>query len=38
MNFSLIEKRLEKEGVFTTQRYEFGRSIKAACGQLATGR
>ncbi|MFA5715081.1 MAG: 23S rRNA (adenine(2503)-C(2))-methyltransferase RlmN [Candidatus Paceibacterota bacterium] len=27
---------LEKEGVFTTQRYEFGRGIKAACGQLAT--
>lgn len=26
---------LEKEGVFTTQRYEFGRGIKAACGQLA---
>jgi 23S rRNA (adenine2503-C2)-methyltransferase len=25
---------LEKEGVFTTQRYEFGRGIKAACGQL----
>ncbi|HNY35683.1 MAG TPA: 23S rRNA (adenine(2503)-C(2))-methyltransferase RlmN [Candidatus Pacearchaeota archaeon] len=27
---------LEKEGIFTTQRYEFGRGIKAACGQLAT--
>jgi len=26
---------LEKKGVFTTQRYEFGRKIKAACGQLA---
>jgi len=27
---------LEKQGIFTTQRYEFGRGIKAACGQLAT--
>ncbi|MCK9445559.1 23S rRNA (adenine(2503)-C(2))-methyltransferase RlmN [bacterium] len=25
---------LEGEGIFTTQRYEFGRGIKAACGQL----
>lgn len=28
---------LEKEGVFVTERYRFGRDIKAACGQL-TGR
>jgi 23S rRNA (adenine2503-C2)-methyltransferase len=27
---------LESWGILTTQRYEFGRSIKAACGQLAT--
>jgi 23S rRNA (adenine2503-C2)-methyltransferase len=27
---------LESKGIFTTQRYEFGRGIKAACGQLAT--
>jgi 23S rRNA (adenine2503-C2)-methyltransferase len=26
---------LEKRGIFTTQRYEFGQDIKAACGQLA---
>jgi adenine C2-methylase RlmN of 23S rRNA A2503 and tRNA A37 len=26
---------LEKQGIFITQRYEFGRGIKAACGQLA---
>jgi 23S rRNA (adenine2503-C2)-methyltransferase len=26
---------LEKKGIFTTQRYEFGRKINAACGQLA---
>lgn len=32
-----FKEYLEKEGVFTTQRYEFGRGIKAACGQLATG-
>jgi len=31
-----FKEYLEKEGVFTTQRYEFGRGIKAACGQLAT--
>ncbi|MFA5169717.1 MAG: 23S rRNA (adenine(2503)-C(2))-methyltransferase RlmN [Candidatus Paceibacterota bacterium] len=29
-----FKEYLEKEGVFTTQRYEFGRGIKAACGQL----
>lgn len=27
---------LEREGVAVTQRYRFGRDIKAACGQLAT--
>jgi 23S rRNA (adenine2503-C2)-methyltransferase len=26
---------LEKEGVYVTERYRFGREIKAACGQLA---
>ena len=26
---------LEKEGVLVTERYRFGREIKAACGQLA---
>ncbi|MFZ3058059.1 MAG: 23S rRNA (adenine(2503)-C(2))-methyltransferase RlmN [Minisyncoccales bacterium] len=31
-----FKEYLEKEGIFTTQRYEFGRGIKAACGQLAT--
>jgi len=31
-----FKEYLEKEGVFATQRYEFGRGIKAACGQLAT--
>jgi len=29
-----FKEYLEKEGIFTTQRYEFGRGIKAACGQL----
>jgi 23S rRNA (adenine2503-C2)-methyltransferase len=31
-----FKEYLEKEGIYTTQRYEFGRGIKAACGQLAT--
>jgi 23S rRNA (adenine2503-C2)-methyltransferase len=31
-----FKEYLEKEGIFTTQRYEFGRGINAACGQLAT--
>ncbi|MDD5568836.1 MAG: 23S rRNA (adenine(2503)-C(2))-methyltransferase RlmN [Candidatus Pacebacteria bacterium] len=31
----LFKTYLERRGIFTTQRYEFGRSIKAACGQLA---
>ncbi len=29
---------LEKNGVQATMRYRFGRDIKGACGQLATGR
>jgi 23S rRNA (adenine2503-C2)-methyltransferase len=29
-----FKEYLEGEGIFTTQRYEFGRRIKAACGQL----
>jgi len=29
---------LEREGVNVTQRFRFGRDIKGACGQLATGR
>ncbi len=29
---------LEKNGVSATMRYRFGRDIKGACGQLATGR
>ncbi len=29
-----FKEYLENEGIFTTQRYEFGRKIKAACGQL----
>ena len=28
---------LENHGILSTQRYEFGRAIQAACGQLATG-
>jgi len=28
---------LEQAGVIVTQRYRFGRDIKAACGQLAAG-
>ncbi len=31
-----FKEYLEKQGIYTTQRYEFGRGIKAACGQLAT--
>ena len=30
-----FKEYLESHGVFVTQRYEFGRGIKAACGQLA---
>jgi 23S rRNA (adenine2503-C2)-methyltransferase len=30
-----FKEHLEKQGIFITQRYEFGRGIKAACGQLA---
>ncbi|MFA5432126.1 MAG: 23S rRNA (adenine(2503)-C(2))-methyltransferase RlmN [Candidatus Paceibacterota bacterium] len=32
----MFKECLEGEGIFTTQRYEFGRGIKAACGQLVT--
>lgn len=31
-----FKEYLEGEGIFTTQRYEFGRGINAACGQLVT--
>ncbi|HOS87951.1 MAG TPA: 23S rRNA (adenine(2503)-C(2))-methyltransferase RlmN [Candidatus Pacearchaeota archaeon] len=31
----LFKDYLEKRGIFTTQRYEFGQDIWAACGQLA---
>jgi len=31
-----FKEYLENKGIFTTQRYEFGRKIKAACGQLVT--
>jgi len=30
-----FKEYLENHQIFTTQRYEFGRGIKAACGQLA---
>lgn len=30
-----FKEYLEKQGIYTTQRYEFGRGINAACGQLA---
>jgi 23S rRNA (adenine2503-C2)-methyltransferase len=32
----IFKQILEKEGVLVTERYRFGREIKAACGQLAT--
>jgi 23S rRNA (adenine2503-C2)-methyltransferase len=32
-----FKEYLEGKGIFTTQRYEFGRGIKAACGQLVVG-
>jgi len=35
-NIKKFKDYLEREGIFTTQRYEFGRGIKAACGQLVT--
>lgn len=28
---------LEKKGIVATQRYEFGKDIKGACGQLIAG-
>lgn len=31
-----FKEYLEGQGIFTTQRYKFGRGIKAACGQLVT--
>jgi len=31
----LFKDYLEKRGIFTTQRYEFGQGIDAACGQLS---
>lgn len=33
----LFRKTLEEQDVNVTQRFRFGRSIKAACGQLAAG-
>ena len=35
-NVKEFKEYLEKHGIFTTQRYEFGRKINAACGQLAS--
>lgn len=29
-----FKEYLEGQGIYTTQRYEFGRDVKAACGQL----
>ena len=34
-NVKQFKDYLEKKGIFTTQRYEFGHKIDAACGQLA---
>lgn len=34
-NTKEFKEYLEKQGIFTTQRYEFGGKIDAACGQLA---
>lgn len=31
-----FKKTLESKGILVTERYRFGRDIKAACGQLAT--
>ncbi|MFA6252435.1 MAG: 23S rRNA (adenine(2503)-C(2))-methyltransferase RlmN [Candidatus Paceibacterota bacterium] len=31
-----FKEHLEKNGIFVTQRYEFGQAINAACGQLAS--
>jgi len=33
----IFKEHLEKNGIFVTQRYEFGQAINAACGQLASG-
>lgn len=35
-NVKKFKELLEKKGFTVTQRYRFGRGIKAACGQLAT--
>lgn len=35
LNIKEFKDYLEKQGIFTTQRYEFGHKIDAACGQLA---
>ena len=35
LNTKEFKDYLEKQGIFTTQRYEFGHKIDAACGQLA---
>lgn len=35
-NVKRFKELLEKKGFTVTQRYRFGRGIKAACGQLAT--
>jgi 23S rRNA (adenine2503-C2)-methyltransferase len=35
-NVKKFRENLEKKGFTVTQRYRFGRGIKAACGQLAT--
>jgi 23S rRNA (adenine2503-C2)-methyltransferase len=34
-NTKEFKNYLEKQGIFVTQRYEFGSKIDAACGQLA---
>ncbi|MDD4074421.1 MAG: 23S rRNA (adenine(2503)-C(2))-methyltransferase RlmN [Candidatus Pacebacteria bacterium] len=36
LNTNKFKEYLEKQGIFTTQRYEFGHKINAACGQLAS--
>ncbi len=35
LNVKRFKEYLEKHGIFTNQRYEFGHKIDAACGQLA---
>ena len=36
LNTNKFKEYLEKQGIFTTQRYEFGHKINAACGQLVS--